>query len=118
MDTLLLAVDTWDFVLDAAGNWARASVPYARAQDVASACRVFLGEVWYDDTLGIPFATKILGQAPPAVYFQEQFVSAALSVDGVVAAQCVITEFDRATRTVKGQVQFTDADGNTGSIQI
>jgi len=60
MDTLLLDLDNWDLTVDAAGNWAVASPPYAIAQDVASAIKTFqlqagpndpvLGECWYDNT--------------------------------------------------------------------
>ena len=40
--TLLLDQTEWDLVLDASGNIALASPPYALAQDVASAVRTFL----------------------------------------------------------------------------
>ena len=41
MNTLLLDQTAWDLVLDSAGNIALAAVPYARAQDVASAIKTF-----------------------------------------------------------------------------
>ena len=37
MNTLYLDPQSWDLVLDAAGNIAMAKGPYAKAQDVASA---------------------------------------------------------------------------------
>lgn len=118
MNTLLLAVDTWDFVLDANGNWAVASAPYALAQDVASAIKTFLGEVWYDNTLGIPYLTQILGETPPIVVFQEYMVKAALTVPGVVSATCVVQSFNRDTRKVIGQVQFVDSNGKSGIVSL
>jgi hypothetical protein len=118
MDTLLLAVDTWDLVLDASGNIALASAPYALAQDVASAIKTFLGEVWYDTTLGIPYFQQILGKTPPIALFQEYMVQAALTVPGVVSATCVIESFSAVTRAVTGQVQFKDNSGNTGTVSV
>ena len=66
MKTLLLDRTQWDLVQDANGNIALATEPYARAQDVASACRLFRGELWYDTAAGIPYFEDILGKSPPA----------------------------------------------------
>lgn len=128
MKTILLDVSTWDYVLDAAGNWAVADGAYALAQDVSSACRLIKGELWYDTTQGVPFlnlnggkggpntSANILGETPPLSVVQEYFVQAALTVPGIVSAVCVIQSFNSATRQVIGQVQFTDSDGNTGTV--
>lgn len=124
MDTMLLAVDTWDLCLDASGNIARASVPYALAQDVASALRTFIAEVWYDDTLGIPYFQKILGKSPPITVFQALMEQTALTAVPktadvyVVSATCIIQSFSVATRVITGQVQFTDSNGQTGTVSI
>lgn len=124
MNTLLLAVDTWDFVLDANGNWAVATVPYALAQDVASSIRTFLAEVWYDNTLGIPYKQQILGKTPPVSLFQEYMVNAALAATPpnadvtVVSATCLLQSFNAQTREVIGQVQFVDSNGQTGAVAI
>ena len=116
MNTMLLAVDTWDLVIDANRNIALAKPPYALAQDVASAIRTFLGEVFYDTTLGVPYFAQILGKTPPVALFQEYMIQAALTVPGVVSAKCVVQSFDN--RAVTGQVQFTDSDGNTGTVSL
>lgn len=116
MNTLLLDTVAWDLVLDAAGNIALARPPYATAQDVASALRLFLGECWYDDTRGIPYFEEILGHTPPLTVFQEYMVRAALTVPGVVAAQCEVTGVEN--RTISGQVTFTMSDGTSGSVAI
>lgn len=129
-DTILLDVDTWDYVVDAAGNWALAKPPYSLAQDVSSACRLIKGELWYDTTQGVPFlnlnggkggpnnSSNILGETPPLSVVQEYFVRAALTVPGVVSAICVIQSFSATTREVIGQVQFVDSDGNTGTVTL
>ena len=47
-DSLLLVTDAWDICLDAAGNIALATPPYATAQSVANAIRLFQGELFFD----------------------------------------------------------------------
>ena len=116
MNTLLLDNTNWDLVSDAAGNIAMASEPYSFAQDVASALKLFLGELWYDFTAGVPYFTDILGHAPPITFFQEVMVQAALTVPGVVSAECTISATDN--RTVTGQVTFTTTNGLTGVVTL
>ena len=118
MQTLLLDTAAWDLVADAAGNIAVASPPYALAQDVASAIRTFLGEVYYDTSLGVPYFQKLLNQSPPASLFQTYMVDAALTVPGVVSATCVIESLNLKTREVTGQVQFVDNLGNVGEVTL
>jgi hypothetical protein len=115
-NTLLLAVDTWDLCLDSSGNIALASAPYSVAQDVASAIKTFLGEVFYDDTLGIPYDTQILGQIPPITVFKEYMIAAAMTVPSVVSATCVIESF--VGRQVKGYVSFNTTTGQTGTVNL
>jgi hypothetical protein len=118
MKTLLLAVDTWDLCLDANRSIAVATAPYQLAQDVASALRTVLAEVWYDDTLGVDYFGQIYGKTPPLAVLQALLVKAALSVTGVVSAQCNINSFDRVARRVNGQVLFTDANSKTHSVSL
>lgn len=116
MKTLLLDATTWDLCLDANRNLAVAAAPYQFAQDVASAIRAVLGEVYYDKTQGVDYFGKIFGKTPPTAVFQELMVSAALTVPGVVSATCVISSY--VGRTVKGQVDFVDSTGQTGTVSF
>lgn len=116
--TILLDTATWDYTVDAAGNWALASEPYSLAQDVASAIRLFFRELHYDQTQGVRYKQKILGMSPPLTVFQEFMVQAALTVPGVVSAICIITSYDFSTREIQGQVQFKDVDSNTGNVSL
>lgn len=110
MRTLLLDRTLWDLVLDVNGNIAVGDAPYALAQDAASAIKTFLGECWYNTTLGVPYWNQILGQAPPPVSLMKaKFEGAALTVPGVVDAKCFITVF--TDRTIRGQVHVTDRAG-------
>lgn len=116
MKTLLLDNTDWDLLTDAAGNIAFATAPYQRAQDVASAIKLFLAELWYNTQPGVPYFQQILAKAPPVEVFKAYMVRAALTVPGVVAASCVIESFQ--DRTVKGAVTFTDVDSRTSTVTI
>src|SRR5580698_7205548 len=107
MQTLLLDVLRWDVILDADGNIAVALDPYAPAQDVASACRTFQGEVYYDTTLGIPYIGQILGQEPSIAFVKAQLEAAAATVPGVSNPVAFITSLKN--RQLGGQIQFIDA---------
>lgn len=109
--TLYLNPFTWDLEIDSSGNIAVASAPYQLAQDAASAIKTFAGEVWYDTTLGIPYFTKILGHSPTLSLIKAQFIAAARTVPGVVAATVYIASM--TDRTVRGQVHVTDTAGVT-----
>ena len=109
MRTLLLDTQRWDLCIDNDGNIAVASEPYALAQDAASACRLVLGECWYDTTRGIPFFDRILGHPPSLPYIKGVMAEAAAGVPGVVAAACFISSVEG--RVVTGQVQITDDAG-------
>lgn len=116
MDTLLVDQSTWDLVLDANGNIAVASGPYALAQDVASAARLFKGELWYDTTKGVPYFADFLAHAPAISLLKEELVAAALTVPDVKAATVVIDAV--IDRNLTGQIQFVDKDGNAQSLSI
>lgn len=116
MKTLLLDNTLWDLCVDASGNIAVAEAPYQRAQDVASAIKLFLGELWYDSSKGIPYFQQILGKAPPLQVFKRYMVDAAQTVPEVESAVCVVESFQN--RTVTGYVSFTGEDGVTGVVSI
>lgn len=111
MKSLLLNPSTWDLTKDASGNIAVADDPYALAQNAASAIRTFLGEVWYNTTIGVPYFQQILGRPPNIPLMKAKFEAAALAVPGVVAATVFITSI--TDRNVSGQVQVTSSNGTT-----
>jgi hypothetical protein len=112
VQTLLLDTQTWDLVIDAHGNIAVASDPYSLAQDAASAIKLFQGELWYDTTQGVPYFAGILGTLPPAALIKNKFVAAALTVPGVVSAQCFLSALT-PQRQLSGQVQIKTSSGIT-----
>ncbi len=116
LNTVALDRDAWDLVLDSAGNIALCTPPYALAQDVASAARLFQGELWFDTTKGVPYFQELLGTIPPSALLSGYMERAALTVPGVVSAQCTLTQF--LNRQVSGIIGFVDEAGVTGVTEF
>ncbi len=112
--TLLLDASSWDWVVDASGNWAVAGPPYSQAQDAASAIRLFLGELYYDTAKGVPYA-RILAKPPNIPVLKSYMVAAALSVPGIVSAVCFITAISERFRPGPDH-QFQRPDGGGGIL--
>lgn len=110
--TLLLDQIAWDLVLDANGNIAVATEPYALAQDAASVIRTYLGEVYFDITLGIPYLQQVFGRTPSLTLLKAQLQSAAETVPGVESAKVFLVSTEG--RVVSGQVQVTST--TTGQV--
>lgn len=100
--TLLLDTKAWDLVLDANGNIAVASEPYALAQDAASAIKAWSAEVYYDTTLGVNWL-KILGKTPNVGFIKQQCQAQAGLVPDVASARVFLQSVGRETT---GQVQI------------
>lgn len=115
-NTVLLDRTAWDLVLDSNGNIAVAKPTYALAQDVASAVKLFQGELYYDTTKGVPYFQQILGQLPPQSYIQAQLEAAAKTVPGVVTARCTISSF--SNRKVTGTIEFIDEQGIANNVSF
>ena len=116
MDTLLLDVARWDATVDADGNIAVASESYSTAQDVASACRTFIGDCYYDQTIGLPYFQSILGELPPVSLLKAQYEQAAMTVPGVTNPQCFLNAI--TDRNLTGQIQFTDSNGEAQVVGL
>ena len=114
MNTLLLDQLAWDCILDAQGNIAVASEPYSLSQDAASAIRTFLGECYFDVTIGVPYLTQVFGKSPSVALMKSLFQNAALTVPDVATAVCYINSI--TDRGVSGQVQVTSA--STGQTSV
>lgn len=109
-DTIYLDEDTWDLALDINGNIAQASPPYARAQDVVSAIKLFKGELFYDITKGIEYKT-FLGGYPSLSFVASKIENAAKTVPGVISALCTLIAIQQ-DRKVIGELLFTDSTGS------
>jgi hypothetical protein len=116
MKTLLLDQSEWDLVLDASGDIAIADAPYAVAQDVASAVRVFAGELWYDTSQGIPYRPEVLGNTPSLQYLKSKIEAAALTVPTVAKARCLFASLN--DRVLTGQIQIIDDNGVESNVSF
>ena len=108
-DTLLLDRTDWDLTLDALGNIALASPPYAVVQDVSCAARLVRGELWYGGPDGVDHFDEALGKSQPTQVFRAQIVRAALRVPGVTSARAFLRR--TSTRVLGGQIQIETRDG-------
>ena len=113
MSTLALtSVDSltpWDLALDANGNMAVVEGPSAMAQDVASAIRLFLGELYYDTSQGVPYFSQIFAEPFSTSMAEALLAQATLSVPGVVSARATVNSF--VNRVLSGTVNFIDTTG-------
>lgn len=114
MNTLLLDPKTWDLMLDASGNIAMAQEPYAIAQDVASAIKLFQGELYFDTDKGMPYFDQILGQRPPLPFLRAKVEAAALTVPNVVSARATLTQYKN--RQLTGSVEVIDTTGQAHNV--
>jgi len=113
MSTIYLDPDSWDLALDASRNIALAVAPYERAQTVANACRLWLGEAPFNTDRGIPYETEVLGKQPPQRVLAGWYEREALTVPGVSAATAVL---QYANRGLTGQIQCTLDDGTVINV--
>ncbi|AHK72189.1 MULTISPECIES: hypothetical protein [Gluconobacter] len=117
MKSLLLDRTTWDLSLDANRDLAVCTEPYSVLQDVATAVRTWLGECWYDTSLGLPFDSGIFDGSSSLPLLRAQAESAAMSVPGVAAAQCALIG-PREDRSIGGAIAITLTTGETQSVQF
>lgn len=115
-NTLLLDQVYWDLVIDSLDNIAMASPPYSLSQDVASAIKLYLGELWYNTSKGVPYFEEILGKSPPYSLVASRLEEAAMTVSGVVKAKCRIS--DPSDRYIYGDVWFLDENGKENVINL
>ncbi len=115
-NTLLLDQTAWDMVLDANGDIAIAQPPYAVSQDVVSALKTFLGEVFYDSSMGIPYFDEILGHLPPTSLLRKIIEDEAKTVSGVVKALLILQKLDN--RSLSAQLEFIDEQGITDNVKF
>lgn len=123
MDSLALTA-AWDLDVDAFGNWATigdatpgdTTGPAIRlAQDVATRCLSWRGEVYYDNTQGIRY-DQILGQAPSTSLIQSAFATEALKVPGCAQAIPNFTFTAGKSRLISGPLTVADFTGNVGQV--
>ena len=117
MNTLFLMPNTWDLTLDASGNIAVASSTYQQAQDIASECRVFVKDMYFSQSEGIPYLEDILGKGRyPLALYRRHLQERALLVPGVEAANVQLALPN--DRNLVGSIEFTNNKGKSGVINL
>lgn len=112
--TLYLQPDSWDITLDSSGRLSRSTQAYAIAQNVANAVRLFTGEAFFAIDEGIPHFDIELGKTRPSLsVMRARLREAALSVDGVLAAEITLDAVK--DRKLTGEILLTVADGDKSS---
>ena len=114
MNTLLLNPQNWDLLLDSSGNIAMATEPYANAQDVGSAIKLFAGEQFYDTDQGMPYFDQILGHNPPVNFVAAQAEAVALTVPNIVSAKATLAQ--NTKRQITGKVEVINTLGKTNNV--
>lgn len=112
--TLLLDTN-WDITLDAGGDIASVTGPYAIAQNVANAVRLFTDDAYFDRDRGIPHFQIELGHKPPYSILRTRILQAARAVEGV--ADATVT-FNRDERKLGGEILLTLTDGITANVEF
>jgi hypothetical protein len=127
MDTLALDVTVWDLSCDVYGNLATVgdatpgsaqTGPGMRlAQDVATRCRAWSGEVYYDTTQGIRYP-NILGMAPNLSVVQNAFNTEALKVPECETAIAQFQFNAGSAREMTGTLTVADVNGNSATVTL
>lgn len=101
----------WDLSRDANGNLAIASEEASVAQDVASRCKLFQGDLYFDQTQGIPWLQQVLGQPYSKPLLRQILSNAAALVPTVQQVQVDLDDLNG--RGVSGSVRVITTEGQT-----
>lgn len=116
MTTLLLDTTAWDVTLDGAGRIATVAGPYAVAQNVANAVRLFTKDAYFAQADGIPHFALDLGKRPSPAVIRSRVNRAALAVEGVATARTTITRV--IDRRLEGEITITTTTGETVNVAL
>lgn len=116
--TLYLGQDTWDITLDGAGNIKTAISPYADAQNVANAVRLFTNDAYLRQRQGVPHFDLDLGVKPALSEVRAVYRETALAVENIADATVEIAGLDTETRAMTGTIQATSENGETVSVEF
>jgi hypothetical protein len=115
--TLPLDPDTWDLVLDKAGDWtARKDEAFVASQSVANACLLSTDDAYFFPEEGIPYKWDILGDRPSRPLVEAYIKREALAVPQVV--RCDIRDFDFKDRTIHGSIAIWTEGGGQYDVSF
>ena len=93
----------------------------AVAQDVASAIKLFQGELYYDTTLGVPYFGQVFTQQHNAAIINSLMQQAAFTVPNVVEAAASVSNLDangKPSRNITGTVKILDVNGEASGATL
>ena len=114
--SLRLTVDQdWDIQLDSHGRIVTCTGPYAIAQHVSNAIKLWTNDAYFDPQSGIPHKVVDLGiKLQPSIVIS-RFKSAALSVEGVAGVDVQDLKTDKRKLTCMVNLHLTD--GSTAAVE-
>jgi len=112
----LSLTEKWDLDLTQSGALATVEGAPRAAQDVATACRTFRGECWYDTTRGIPYLDQIFGDTPPEIVIRQYLETEAGTQAEVSAAVATLVGFDG--RSLSGRIRVTTDEGEVVDVVV
>lgn len=115
--SLKLDPTTWDLRVDEYGLIVTCEGPYAIAQNVANAVRLFTKDAWFDQEKGIPHYQIELGKKPPYALLRTKIINTALSILGVADARVTWLEFTNE-KVLTGNILLTLKDGSTQNVSF
>lgn len=117
MKTIFLDPRDWDWVVDTSGNLAMATQEYQQAQDIATSCRVFLGDDYYNKQDGIPYLEEVMGKSSyPLALYQRNLFDRSRLVDGIVSVDVNFSTL--RDRVLTGSIIFTNEEGFQGTVGL
>ena len=109
----------WDLQLGSDGSLKMLSGSAGIAQNVACACRCFMGGCYFYQDYGIAWFNDALAQKFQRTLIASRIMEKALAVQGVTAVNSVtIDGLDSETRIVTGEVNLETEEGENVAAQL
>jgi hypothetical protein len=116
--TLFLNTDKWDIELNSNGDLKLVKSPYADAQNVANAIRLFTRDAFLAQNKGVPHFELDLGRMPAFSAVRSVYRKNARAVENIRDAVIQNLRVDNDTRALTGIIIATTEDGQNVSVEI
>lgn len=106
-----------DILLDDGGSGSTLTGAAALRQRIMIRLRTEQGTFFYDESLGVPWLSKILGKTPDAAVLHSLFADAILSAPGVTGYERAPDfSFDKKTRIMSASFRVRYSEGNESGV--
>lgn len=111
--------ENWDLSLTGTGRIALSEGTSATSQAVANEVRRFVRDTYFDYQAGVPHFETELGQSLPESALRSFIRRAALRVPDVAEISDIdLSDFDRETRTLTGNISFRTTSGQDFTVSL